>query len=857
MGWAIEALANVFLEILNDVMRFMMAVIQGITFDNAASYHTLTEAVFPGLASFSVIFRALAFSILALLALFKMIQVVFDHEGKAEHPASLLGRTAVAAMLITISYRLVAGFITTMSSLYKVFFTQMEASIDGGIEGLLNTPSAFRMFGTDLIDKYEWGEGIGLTVLMAMVGVTLTTYFFMVVLEFIQRYVLIDIMFVSSPLAFACVGSRDTSQIFKKWAQAFFSNFLVMMLILVILGSFIGGFQYITSGQHYLDTVDKYPDSTAQTREDLYSVQVDQNGNEITNPVAEGYTWMGTENGNDIWEKDGERLTVATDESGATTGVVQNAPRFLFHDGKDFAYSMLILLSIVVIGTKIDQYIRDLGLGVFQTGEGMGRALLGSAMILREGARATIGGIKAGGSFVGSAVTGRKFGGNAGAAGKALHDLGERGYANFQNKNDTSFQARSLMTGTATNKEKSEWINGFKNDDGSFNGGKIREALGGTVGEDNLNSMLYARPEFRNVKDSDFSIGNDGSFKVQGSDGNELTFAGTNYTPATGASVGHRIEGSDKHGVYMYENSNRAMANLETRLPEQGYTDIKPVQQTAYDAGGNRQGVITTGYTAKKDNKDYFVTTYKGQGKAVELKDSGETFGYANEMKPGQGSYAYHTDQAKLDHATEALRMNNPGAPEVTRLEPVEKTQLDKGLEEYTGKTYDVNPGKYSSREEMQQQFDSLKEVGERNMRDRTFDQTDQDLVNLTPERYTELNRESIASAKEQTAREIEPAMSPYSNTRETHVTPDPPRNSSYTSTERNITPERSVELREAPESYVDYQTQGNPSRNVEVRSETTRPRESNMDTRNNSGAKQPKKSRDKATLLTDDIDDF
>ena len=592
MGWAIEALANVFLEILNDVMRFMMAVIQGITFDNAESFHTLTESVFPGLAGFSLIFRYLAWGVLTLIALFKMLQVIFDPEGRAEHPASILGRVTVAGVGITLSYGLIATFIKYMSKLYAVFYAQMENSIEGGIEGMIGTTSVFKMFGTDLIDKYQWGEGIGLAILMAMIGITMTTYFFMVIMEFLQRYVVIDVMFVTSPLAFATIGSRDTNQIFKKWLSAFFTNFLVMFLILVILGSFIGGFQYIASGEHYLDTLDKYPNATAKTRDALYSVKLDESGNAITNPVAEGYTHVGTSEEGEIWEdSNGNRIVIKTNGSGQSTGVARNAPRFIFHDGKDFAYSMLLLLAIVIMGTKIDQYIRDLGLTVFQTGEGMGRALMGSAMILREGIRSVSAGIRGGTNLV-KGMRGESASGAMGALGSSLRSGGESAVGGAKAAMNPVQNGKRMLDGKAPVAQSGRSVVNAVNSNGQARD-LAKEAIGDAGIQKVERQEGFHSPSYR--------LTNDGrSLEVTGRDGQKMNIANANYGKENPDAVGLPLE----NGYYSYVPKEQANSRLESTLGKEGI-DVKPIP------GINEQGNIedTAIYTGTyKDQPKVFTT---------------------------------------------------------------------------------------------------------------------------------------------------------------------------------------------------------------------------------------------------------
>lgn len=641
MGWAIEALANVFLEILNDVMRFMMAVIQGINFDNAEKFHTLTEKIFPALAGFSDIFIYLAWGILTLIALFKIMQVIFDPEGRAEHPASILGRTAVAAIGITLSYSIISKFIGLMSKLYIVFYSQMEASIDGGIEGMIGNASAFKMFGTDLIDKYQWGEGIGLAILMAMIGITLTTYFFMVIMEFLQRYVVIDVMFISSPLAFATLGSRDTTQIFKKWLSAFFTNFLVMFLILVILGTFIGGFQYITSGEHYLDTISSYPDSTYKTRDALFSgVEGETNKSNI----PEGYLPCGDcgtdTNGNPKYSKtglpDGTEISISVDSSGNVTGVtINDSPAALFHDGKDFAYSMLLLLAILIMGTKIDQYIRDLGLTVFQTGEGMGRALLGSAMIIREGVRGVTQGIRGAGNLAKGVATGSGPG-TMGAVGGVIHRGGEKAATAIQTATNPVLNGKRMMEGLRPFGQRQAVVDTINRN------GQARSLVSEVAGRDAL-QKIERQEGFHNAS---YRMRNDGrALEVTGKDGQKMIVSDMDYGKENPDAVGMPLD----NGYYAYTSKGHANTRLQNTLNKDGL-EVKAIE--GINPSGNRE---TAMYQGQVDGKQKAFTTkpvpelnYERQVKDT----SGQVVGYQYAIDSKEkGDYGYLMSRAGYEPA--------------------------------------------------------------------------------------------------------------------------------------------------------------------------------------------------------------
>lgn len=586
MGWVMESLANVFLEIINDVIRFMIVLVQKVAFnpvkDATGNYHAMTEHVFPALSQFNNYIIITAWMLIMILALYKMAQVLVDHEGKAEHPGSVLLRVSLAGVLVKISMLITSEMINAMSGIYRAFYSVMNGSI-GGIEKITETKSAYALFGTDIIRDAGW-EGwsnkLGSIVIMVMVGVIIASYFFMLVLEFITRYIIIDIMYITSPLAFATIATKDTSQIFKKWFQMFITNFIVMAMTLMFLAAFISGFQYVTSGLHAKDVMDL---------------------DEI--PKA----WFG----------------------------LRDAPEYLFKDIPDFAYTMIMLSAILVTGTKIDQYLKDLGLTVAQTGQGVGGALLGSAMVIRAGAQTIGNGVRTAGSFgLGYFTKGKMGSGLSGTAGSKTRE-----------KTDAMKEERAIRKDPSRNASKAVDTQDAKRlEKGSeLTQDQKREAAMTSIGKDTV-----ANAE-RDAKSKDWDIKNDDgrlSYELKDKDGNTAyAFAPSDaikpnetgrevksnaVNPETGKNV------SMSTGYVSITGENTKAPNLERMkddLTKAGHTNLTPIIATANMSSGETRP-MQVGWASEKGGKTY--GNFDGK-----LKDTPVSAPIGNSNSPS--GYSYET----------------------------------------------------------------------------------------------------------------------------------------------------------------------------------------------------------------------
>ena len=378
MGWLIEALANMFLEIEADLMSWTVSLITGLSLDIGMDSSTgpgpilqqvvpkvpknnLFDNIFPGAANFTTLFMVMAGTIIVLLFFLKLMVSFGGPFVRSEGPGTIYMRTALAIGATAYSYSIFLMFEMAFNSIYSRFmqtYVDMTKDVENYSLGLgpnatttnaagntvdphvyqyMNghhaeeAVDAYNMLSEKLIGSYQWGEGLGLTIITIALFAILITSFLRLVLEVYERYVMMGVLFYMAPLAASTLVSKEL-RVFSSWVQMVISEFIVMCSNLFFTGVFISAWHNILEA--------------------------------------------GVEN------------------------------ECLFKDPQEFVSTMFIMISWLIIGQQIDQHMKSMGLATAQTGRGLGGAILAGLGTAGVMARAGLGAARSGARLAGKAAMG-------------------------------------------------------------------------------------------------------------------------------------------------------------------------------------------------------------------------------------------------------------------------------------------------------------------------------------------------------------------------------------------------------------------------------------------------------------------
>lgn len=354
MHWVIEALANVFLETLGDMMSFAVQLLTdfkfnmgfNIGYDSQTSmgsvitgtvmgHNNLFEQTFKGVTSFTPWIMAFAAGLAMVIYITKMIIAMGGPFTKSEDPGTLTIRFIFACTGVSFAYTIVAMLEMTFNGIYGKFMETFvlltkdakkyakdisKAATDnsgnagnGNSRAYDNAPAAwhsnesapdnaFNLFGKDLINTENGEQGLALTLIEIAVFVVLLVAFAKLLLEIYERYVMLGVLFFFAPLPFATVISPNCN-ILSSYIQMVISEFIVMCSNLFFTGIFIKA-------------------------------------------------WV---------------------------DILNTKEAYLFDTKAQFVTTMFLLISWLIIGQQFDQHLKGLGLSTATTGAGLGGAMMAGA----------------------------------------------------------------------------------------------------------------------------------------------------------------------------------------------------------------------------------------------------------------------------------------------------------------------------------------------------------------------------------------------------------------------------------------------------------------------------------------------
>lgn len=300
MGWLIEALANAFLEILGDMMSWTVGLVTnlsldigmpdkttvpsiGTLIDPMAKRQNLLESLLPNASSFTNLFLMLAYAIILFMIITKLMVAMGGPFTRSEEPGVIVVRGLIATVGTTYSYSIFVLIESLFNRIYKYFMTRYGAltanarhyslGLGEASSSSSTTPrpgdttaarDAYEMFSTKLIKSYQWGEGVGVTIIEIILFTILLIAYFRLVLEIYERYVMLGVLFFTSPLAFATIVSKQMN-VFSAWVTMVISEIVVMCSNLFFTGVFITGWNTILTKAKAQGYVFKDPQSFITT----------------------------------------------------------------------------------------------------------------------------------------------------------------------------------------------------------------------------------------------------------------------------------------------------------------------------------------------------------------------------------------------------------------------------------------------------------------------------------------------------------------------------------------------------------------------------------------------------------------
>ena len=245
LDWIFEGIATW----VASVMTQIMDAISGVFIGALGTDMTAMEEYFPFAVSAYTIIQYTAWALLFLVAVWQIFRAFSGPLAETENPLAILARGAIFGFLIAYAKPIFSLALDIARAPYTAL---MDSTLDPGDFTFAGIEQALTNGLTTLVSVSTEVGLIHLIILM----IALAWNYFKLLLETVERYVLVGVLCYTSPLAYAMGASKATSRVFQSWCRMVGSQLLLLVLNVWFLrafnssvGQFIANGGALTNGQ--------------------------------------------------------------------------------------------------------------------------------------------------------------------------------------------------------------------------------------------------------------------------------------------------------------------------------------------------------------------------------------------------------------------------------------------------------------------------------------------------------------------------------------------------------------------------------------------------------------------------------
>ena len=245
LDWIFEGIVGWVASIISQ----MLDAVSGLFLEALGTDMTAMEEYFPFVAKAYDVMQVTAYAILILIVIWQLFRTFGGPITEAENPWHLTVRGALFAFLI---YYAKPIFSVCLSIARAPYTSLMDLSMTGedftfaGVEQVLTNGLATIISAASVV---------GL-ILIIILLISLGWNYFKLLLETVERYVVVGVLCYTSPLAFSLGGSKATNNVFRSWCRMVGSQLLLLVMNVWFLrgfassvGQFIGNGGALSTGQ--------------------------------------------------------------------------------------------------------------------------------------------------------------------------------------------------------------------------------------------------------------------------------------------------------------------------------------------------------------------------------------------------------------------------------------------------------------------------------------------------------------------------------------------------------------------------------------------------------------------------------
>lgn len=227
LDWIFEGIVTWVSSIASELMD----AVSRVFLDALGTDMDAMEGYFPFVTKAFEVMQYMAWAVLFLITVWQLFRVFGGPITEAENPWQLLLRSALFALLVGAARPI---FTMALDIARAPYTALMEVSMDAEDFTFAGIEEALKNGLTTIVSTVSVVGPILILVLLIALGWN----YFKLLLECVERYIVVGVLCYTSPLAFAMGGSKATNQVFKSWCRMVGSQLLLLVLNVWFLRAF-------------------------------------------------------------------------------------------------------------------------------------------------------------------------------------------------------------------------------------------------------------------------------------------------------------------------------------------------------------------------------------------------------------------------------------------------------------------------------------------------------------------------------------------------------------------------------------------------------------------------------------------
>lgn len=238
LDWIFEGIVTWVSSIASELMD----AVSRVFLDALGTDMDAMEGYFPFVTKAFEVMQYMAWAVLFLITVWQLFRVFGGPITEAENPWQLLLRSALFALLVGAARPI---FTMALDIARAPYTALMEVSLEAEDFTFAGIEEALKNGLTTIVSTVTVVGPILILILLIALGWN----YFKLLLECVERYIVVGVLCYTSPLAFAMGGSKATNQVFKSWCRMVGSQLLLLVLNVWFLRAFDSSVgQFISNG---------------------------------------------------------------------------------------------------------------------------------------------------------------------------------------------------------------------------------------------------------------------------------------------------------------------------------------------------------------------------------------------------------------------------------------------------------------------------------------------------------------------------------------------------------------------------------------------------------------------------------